>query len=84
MVHPPPFHRSFESPFAPLLSILRCRNVERRVDIGISVLHSTLNTLISSGGVSNMWSVESLLELEQEVDSCCVVVWCIAERSSLL
>ena len=30
------------------------------------------------------WSVKSLAELEQEVDSCCVAVWCIAEQNSLL
>ena len=55
----------------------------------ISVVHSTLNTLVSSGGevlcdVSTIWSVESLLEPEQEVDWCCVVVCCLAERSSSL
>ena len=54
-----------------------------------AVVHSTLDTLISSGGgllcsVSTVWSVESSLELEQEVDSCCFVVWYITERSSLL
>ena len=52
-------------------------------------MHSTLNTLSSSSGgllrsLSTVWSVESLLEPEQEVDSCCVIVWCIAERSLLL
>ena len=52
-------------------------------------MHSTLNTLVSSGGgllcdVSTIWSVESLLELEQEVDLCYAVVWCIAKRNSSL
>ena len=51
-------------------------------------MHSTLNTLILSDsgllhGVSTVWSMESLLEAEQEVDSYCVVLWCISERSSL-
>ena len=84
MVLPPPFHRSFEALFAPLLSIIGYRIVQRRVNIGILVVHSTLNTLILSGGVSTVWSVESLLEPEQEVDSFCVVAWCIVERNSLL
>ena len=49
-------------------------------------MHSTLNTLISNSGgllrsVSTVCSVASLLELEQEVDSSCVVVWYIAKRS---
>ena len=52
-------------------------------------MHSTSNAPISSGGgllcdVSSVWSVKSLLEPEQEVDWCCVVVWCIAERNSSL
>ena len=52
-------------------------------------MHSTSNAPISSGGrflrdVLTIWSVESLLEAEQEVDWCCVVVWCIAERNSSL
>ena len=52
-------------------------------------MHSTLNTPVSSGGellcdVSTIWSVESLLEPEQEVDWCCVVVCCLAERNSSL
>ena len=52
-------------------------------------MHSLLKTLILSGSgllcaASTVWSVESFLELEQEVDSCCVVVWCIAERNPLL
>ena len=52
-------------------------------------MHSILKTLILSGGgllfvVSTVWSVGSLLEPSQKVDSCCVVVWCIAERNSLL
>ena len=53
-------------------------------------MHSTWNSLSSSGGgllrsASTVWTVESLLELlEQEVDSCCGVVWCIAERGLLL
>ena len=47
-------------------------------------MHSTLDTLTSSSswllhGVLTVWSVESLLEIEQEVDSYCVVVWCIAK-----
>ena len=42
-------------------------------------MHSTSNAPISSGGgllcdVSTLWSVKSLLEPEQEVDWCCVVV----------
>ena len=50
-------------------------------------MHSTLDTLVSSGGsvlhnVSIVWSVKILLELEQEVDPCCVIVWCIAEWKS--
>ena len=53
-----------------------------------SVMHSAWNSLSSSGrllhSVSTVWTVESLLELEHEVDSCCVVVWCIAERALLL
>ena len=54
-----------------------------RVDIGISVVHSTLNTLISSSGgllfgVSTVWSVENFLEPEKEVDSCCV--GCVVHR----
>ena len=57
--------------------------------MGVLVVHLTLNTLISSGSkllhkVSTMWSVERLLELEQEVDSCYFVVWCIAEQISFL
>ena len=52
-------------------------------------MHSTLNTLISSSGrllhsVLTIWSAESLLVLEEEVDLCCAVVWCIVEWSSLL
>ena len=52
-------------------------------------MHSTFNTMFSSDGgllrgVSTVWSVESLLEQEKKEDSCCVVVWCIAERTSLL
>ena len=52
-------------------------------------MHSTSNAHISSGGrllcdVLTIWSVESLLELEQEVDWCCVIVGCIAERNSSL
>ena len=51
-------------------------------------MHSTWNSLSSSGSgllrsVSTVWTVESFLELEQEVDSCCGVVWCIAERGLL-
>ena len=46
-------------------------------------MHSTLRTILSSGGgllcdVSTVWSVGSLLEPEQKVDLWCVVVWCIA------
>ena len=52
-------------------------------------MHSTLNTIISSGSgvlrdVPIMWTAESFLETEQEVDSCCVVVSCIAEWNSSL
>ena len=52
-------------------------------------MHSTLNTPVSSGGellceVSTIWSVESLLEPEQEVDWCCVVVCSLDERNSSL
>ena len=52
-------------------------------------MHSTSNTPVSSGGrllgdMSSVWSVKSLLEPEQEVDWCCVVVWCIVERNSSL
>ena len=52
-------------------------------------MHSTLNSLSSSSAgllcnVLTVWSVESLLEPEKEVDSCCVFVWRIAEWSSLL
>ena len=70
---------SFETPLALFLSILGYKVVRRGVDIGISVVHSTLNTLLSSGGgllrgVSSVWSLESLMEPEQEVDSGCVVV----------
>ena len=35
-------------------------------------------------GVSAVWSVQSLLEPEEEVHSCCVVVWRVAERNSSL
>ena len=50
-------------------------------------MHSTWNSLSSSGGgllrsASTVWTVESLLVPEQEVDSCCGVVWCIAEPGS--
>ena len=43
-------------------------------------MHSTLTTPVSSGvgflcDVSTIWSVESLLQLEREVDLCCVVAW---------
>ena len=53
------------------------------------MVHSTWGPLSSSGGgllrsASTVWTVESLLEPEQEVDSCCGVVWCIAERGFLL
>ena len=34
--------------------------------------------------VQGRWSVKNLLEPEQEVDPCCVAVWCIAEQNSLL
>ena len=52
-------------------------------------MHLTLNTPVSSGGgllcdVSTIWSVESFLEPEQEVDWCCVVVCCLVERNSSL
>ena len=52
-------------------------------------MHSAWNSLSSSGGgllrsASTVWTVESHLEAEQEVDSCCGVVWCIAERGLLL
>ena len=52
-------------------------------------MHSTWNSLSSSGGgllhsVSTVWTVESLLEPEQELDSCFGVVWCIAKRGLLL
>ena len=52
-------------------------------------MHSTSNAPISSSDgllcdVSSVWSVKSLLEPEQEVDWCRVVVWCIAERNSSL
>ena len=83
------FISSFETPLALFLSTIGHMVVRRRVDIGISVVQSTLNNLISRGGgslqsVSIVWSVESLLEPGQEVDLCCVIVWCIVERSSLL
>ena len=52
-------------------------------------MHSTFKTLIlSCGGLlygaSTVYSVGSLLEPEQKVDSCCVLVWCIVERNALL
>ena len=52
-------------------------------------MHFTFKTLISSCGgllcsVSTVWSVGSLLELEQKVDLCCLLVWFIAERNALL
>ena len=52
-------------------------------------MHSTWNPLSSSGdgllhSVLTAWTVESLLEPEQEVDSCCGVVWCIIKRGLLL
>ena len=83
------FRGPFETPFPPLLFILRCKVLLRRVDKGISVVHSTFKTLISSCGgllcgASTVWSVGSLLEPEQKVDSCFVLVWCIADRNALL
>lgn len=83
------FRGPFQTPFPPLLSILRYRVLLRRVHKGISVGHSTFKTLISSGGgllcsASIVYSVGSLLEQELKVDSCCVLVWCIAERNALL
>ena len=83
------FRGPFKTPFPPLLSILRYRVLLRRVHKGISVGHSTFKTLISSGGgllcsASIVYSVGSLLEQELKVDSCCVLVWCIAEWNALL
>ena len=53
------------------------------------MVHSTWGPLSSGGGgllrsALTVWTVESLLEPEQEVDPCCGVVWCIAERGLLL
>ena len=83
------FIGSFETPFASPLLTFDNRVVWRRVGVGISAVHSTSNALISSGDgllcdVSSVLSVKSLLELEQEVDWCRVVVWCITERNSSL
>ena len=70
---------SFETPFASPLLTVENRVVRRRVGVGVSAVHSTSNTPISSGGgllcdVSSVWSVKSLLETEQEVDWCCGAV----------
>ena len=52
-------------------------------------MHSTLNALNSSNGgllhsVSTVWTMGSLLEPEQDMDLCCVIVWPIAKLSLLL
>ena len=52
-------------------------------------MHSIFKTLISSGGgllcgASIVSSVGSFLEPEQKVDSCYVIVWCIAVWNALL
>ena len=66
-----------------ILAKTRCKRIERFIGVTCTMAMNGGNN-VSLSSVSTVWTVAILLEPEQEVDSCCVIVWCIAKRSFLL